>query len=907
MLIFNSDRHSHARDKGKTMLYKCLHIFIFFIVLSRPSFAQDLLSVKLASTNANNLTLTFTLENKSDQAIQVLTWNTPFDAQFSSHSFLVVHKEHMDSQIDYIGPLRKRATPSAKDYLLLAAREAVTANINIANYYAINTPGNYLIRFQTFVSVTELGNTPNKTHTIKLISNTVTAYQAQSIQQKTLSVRKTQSCDASQNATIEQARIAARDLANDAVSALNTTPENQRAQATRYTTWFGNYQASRYTTISTNFNKILGAIENPNINFICNSSECDGDTFAFVYSRSPYNVYLCNSFWSAPLTGTDSKAGTIIHEVSHFRIVANTDDFQYGQSGTRQLALSQPDVAINNADSHEYFAENTPFIPMLNRSAEETPAPNSNAQILTLNTPLSGALNAGEWAYYEVSGASSISLFNLSADLDLYIGNNTLPTENNFSCSPFLADTATETCTVNSATTTYIGIKGFTAGSFSLIASTENSNANHNDTLTLDTPLSGRLNTNEWRYFQIIGAKNIRLYNLSADLDLYIGNGTQPTENSFTCRPFQASTTEESCAVNSTETTYIGIRGFATGSFTLIASSTNTDNNNNNTAATLTLEIPVSGSINAEEWAFYTVVDASSIKLFNLSSDLDLYISNNTQPSIDNFSCRPFLSGTKEETCTINTAGITYIGIRGFTAGSYSLVASVGSSNTIDSSASNQTLLLNQVVSGTLNRNEWAYYNVSGATNIRLYNLTEDLDLYVNTTAHPTFSQFTCRPFLENTDAESCNISSTGINYIGINGYHAGSYSLIATNNNHTTGSSIRVALNQNNFITNDIFQLNMIVTGSGEFDTYIGLIFPDGSLYTFSQPFNVNPLNTILPYQRNIYIDNEANYSILRLRLPNNNIPLGRYQACSLLLYAGLPLTQENVLSSDCNAFDIN
>ena len=27
------------------------------------------------------------------------------------------------------------------------------------------------------------------------------------------------------------------------------------------------------------------------------------------------HVYLCGAFWSAPTTGTDSKGGTLIHEV----------------------------------------------------------------------------------------------------------------------------------------------------------------------------------------------------------------------------------------------------------------------------------------------------------------------------------------------------------------------------------------------------------------------------------------------------------------------------------------------------------------------------------------------------------------------------------------------------------------
>jgi peptidyl-Lys metalloendopeptidase len=88
---------------------------------------------------------------------------------------------------------------------------------------------------------------------------------------------------------------------------------------------------------------------------------CKQNYYAYVYSNQPYRIYLCKAFWTAPMTGTDSKAGTLIHEVSHFDVVAGTDDHVYGQTNAKNLAISNPNNAVNNADNHEYFAENTPF------------------------------------------------------------------------------------------------------------------------------------------------------------------------------------------------------------------------------------------------------------------------------------------------------------------------------------------------------------------------------------------------------------------------------------------------------------------------------------------------------------------------------------------------------------------
>ena len=76
-----------------------------------------------------------------------------------------------------------------------------------------------------------------------------------------------------------------------------------------------------------------------------------------MYANQPYKVHLCGAFWSAPSVGTDSKAGTLVHETSHFTVVAGTQDYAYGQSACRSLATSSPSQAVHNADSHEYFAE----------------------------------------------------------------------------------------------------------------------------------------------------------------------------------------------------------------------------------------------------------------------------------------------------------------------------------------------------------------------------------------------------------------------------------------------------------------------------------------------------------------------------------------------------------------------
>jgi peptidyl-Lys metalloendopeptidase len=68
-------------------------------------------------------------------------------------------------------------------------------------------------------------------------------------------------------------------------------------------------------------------------------------------------MYLCGSFWTAPLTGYDSKAGTIIYLASLFPSNGNLENNALSFQNAQALAISDPDKAIMTAVNHEYFAE----------------------------------------------------------------------------------------------------------------------------------------------------------------------------------------------------------------------------------------------------------------------------------------------------------------------------------------------------------------------------------------------------------------------------------------------------------------------------------------------------------------------------------------------------------------------
>src|SRR6185436_237740 len=166
-------------------------------------------------------------------------------------------------------------------------------------------------------------------------------------------------CSNGNISSIGNALTNAQNYATESYNFLVALPSASRSADVRYKTWFGAYTTSRYSTVQTHYNSLKNAFAGQTFQLDCDCAS-DNSLYAFVYVNQPYHVHLCGAFFAAPATGTDSKAGTLVHETSHFTVVAGTNDYAYGQTACKKLATKTPNKAINNADSHEYFAENNP-------------------------------------------------------------------------------------------------------------------------------------------------------------------------------------------------------------------------------------------------------------------------------------------------------------------------------------------------------------------------------------------------------------------------------------------------------------------------------------------------------------------------------------------------------------------
>lgn len=301
--------------------------------------------------------------------VQVLRWQLPSD-RMSGSLFRITRD---DAPVRYTGPVIKRAAPTAKDYVEIAAGATLNYRVELTGHYDISKNGRYAIAFesgrgthgsgaQSMRSAADMylwaqnrneridGGPATKDGGAGVASTDA----APSLTAAAASISYTGACTASQKTTLASAVTAATNYTVSSAAYLSGTP----SATPRYTSWFGAYTLSRWNTAKDHFVKARNAFQTAALTLDCSCK--DSGTYAYVYPTQPYKIYVCGAFWNAPMTGTDSKGGTLVHEMMHFNVIAGTDDWAYGQSAALSLAKSNPTKALDNSDNHEYFTENTP-------------------------------------------------------------------------------------------------------------------------------------------------------------------------------------------------------------------------------------------------------------------------------------------------------------------------------------------------------------------------------------------------------------------------------------------------------------------------------------------------------------------------------------------------------------------
>lgn len=343
-----------------------------------PATLRALLEAPVSGvSDSRSVFVTVTLENAGDEPQSVLRRFTPFTAFNDGPTFAV---ERDGQPVAYQGRMVKYAPPSADDFLDFAPGQSRTVSVDLGALYDFSQPGTYSVSLRaaaqgrTGSASTGAARSADEwqgTFETKPVAITITPSAARAFVAPYASGRVAVPAQ-SQSGSVTYVGCAAGELtaAQDAVVAACAMASRAYAAScsrgsadTDWVWWFGTWNAARCAVTHQHYLDIMNRFCSLPMTFWCHGPDCFPGVYAYVYpDQVPPTVYVCEGFWGAPMTGVDTKPGTLIHEMSH--VLSGTDDWAYGQFDAHALAVSNPALAIDNADNHEYYGEANPVAPL---------------------------------------------------------------------------------------------------------------------------------------------------------------------------------------------------------------------------------------------------------------------------------------------------------------------------------------------------------------------------------------------------------------------------------------------------------------------------------------------------------------------------------------------------------------
>ena len=563
----------------------------------------------------------FTVANEGEATVALLLRDTPLD-RFLAHDVLEVVAPARDwpgvRHLPWTGPIAKRLPPGPDEVRVLAPGESVSALVPVGERYAVPEDGRYTVRWAGTLRVA-----PGDGETAAAARRAAVAATAPRSRTDTsgaaaeaapvateafrevrpdaaaaeLALRATppaplgprvrpatyEGCSADERAAIDEAALIAEAWSVESRSGLEALAPAERPASPRYRLWFGEHEPARFERVVESFRAIEDAFANETISYECGCTE--PGVFAYVNPFVAHDITLCPVFWATTAAGRDSRAGTLIHEISHFRTVAATDDHTYAQVPSQRLAASRPDLAVDNADSYGYFAENQPAVPIDpdgERPADDPAGGGAGPAFATLEpgVPVEGRLARGERARYRVDGAASLTLESLSGDADLFVHADAALVRR--TCVSERV-TPIDECPAVEGGTSWVEVLGYSAARYRLVAEPaagEPAGSGEGipllGTLEVGDAVTGEVARSAIVAWRLADGGLVELRSTAGDADLYVhevpADGGPLSESTLVCRSFgdsgQGDVTER-CRVAPGEPHYLLVAGFDDAEYAL--------------------------------------------------------------------------------------------------------------------------------------------------------------------------------------------------------------------------------------------------------------------------------------------------------------------------------------------------
>jgi hypothetical protein len=163
----------------------------------------------------------------------------------------------------------------------------------------------------------------------------------------------------------------------------------------------------------------------------------------------------------------------------------------------------------------------------------------------------------------------------------------------------------------------------------------------------------------------------------TADVLLYLKHGSSANASNYDCQETVAY--QGTCTIDNPEsgTWYVGVEAYQSHNYGIEAYAT-AGNSSESGVSALNSGESVDGSVSQGDWVYYSIEATNlNVVMNNLSADVDLYVRQGAKPTSSSYDCRPYVGGTTSESCEVSSASSAtwYIGVQGYSAGSFTMTA----------------------------------------------------------------------------------------------------------------------------------------------------------------------------------------------------------------------------------------
>ena len=182
----------------------------------------------------------------------------------------------------------------------------------------------------------------------------------------------------------------------------------------------------------------------------------------------------------------------------------------------------------------------------------------------------------------------------------------------------------------------------------------------------------------------------------------------------------------------------------------------------------------LSGGKDAEDLYFINTANPNTkvdVALSGGSGDADLYVKKASEPTLNDYDCRPYVAGNNENcSVTMAQAGTVYVKLIGYSAYSGASLVATLTDGPVDNNDFPQTGL--SATSGNWERFTYTVPQGKSQIEVTTSGGTGDADLYVNKGTAPTTSVYECRPYSTGNN-ESCTVAVNAgeVVHIGVRAY----------------------------------------------------------------------------------------------------------------------------------------